>query len=77
MEKIVINGQFFLQPNTGQQRYAKGILAELDKIIDKNEITIVVPKKAINIIHYYYGFDFICTGLTTRLFIDTNLMALQ
>lgn len=43
---IVLNGQFFIQKTTGQQRYAKELLSELDKIISKNEIIVVVPKCA-------------------------------
>ncbi len=45
--KLILNGQFFIQKTTGQQRYAKEILSELDKIIQKDEITIVVPKKSV------------------------------
>ena len=45
--KIIINGQFFIQKTTGQQRYAREILFELDKILKKDEIILVVPKKAI------------------------------
>ena len=44
--KIVLNGQFFIQKTTGQQRYAKEILAELDKIISTNEVSIIVPQNA-------------------------------
>lgn len=44
--KLVINGQFFIQKVTGQQRYAREILFELDKIIKKDEIKIVVPASA-------------------------------
>lgn len=46
MGKLVLNGQFFIQKTTGQQRYAKEILMELDKIINKNEISVIVPQKA-------------------------------
>lgn len=44
--KIILNGQFFIQKTTGQQRYAREILFELDKIL-KDELILVVPKKAI------------------------------
>jgi glycosyltransferase involved in cell wall biosynthesis len=52
MKDIVINGQFFIQDETGQQRYAKGILLELDNIIQKGEITIVAPRCAKNVPQY-------------------------
>lgn len=45
--KLVINGQFFIQKITGQQRYAREILFELDKLIEKNEIKIIVPYFAV------------------------------
>lgn len=44
--KIIINGKFLTQRITGVQRYAREILAELDKICDKTEIEIAVPKDA-------------------------------
>lgn len=44
--KLILNGQFFIQKTTGQQRYAKELLAELDKIITKDEVTLVVPKRS-------------------------------
>lgn len=43
---LVLNGLFFIQKTTGQQRYAKELLNELDKIIQSKEIKIIVPKSA-------------------------------
>ena len=40
MKKIIINGRFLTQKITGVQRYAREIIAELDKIIEKDEILI-------------------------------------
>lgn len=41
--KAIINGKFLTQKITGVQRYAREILLELDKIVNKNEIEIAVP----------------------------------
>lgn len=43
MRKIVIDGQVFAQRITGQYRYADEILMEMDKLIKKDELEIVVP----------------------------------
>lgn len=43
MRKIVINGRFLLHRITGVERYARETIAELDKIINPNEIEIAIP----------------------------------
>jgi glycosyltransferase involved in cell wall biosynthesis len=43
---FVINGMFYTQKITGVHRFAREIVNELDKIIYKNEIIIVVPEYA-------------------------------
>jgi glycosyltransferase involved in cell wall biosynthesis len=74
MKHIVINGQFFIQDNTGQQRYAREILLELDKIIENGEITVVVPNCAKNI-HYYENINIVYTGnMKNRLWEQVNLV---
>ena len=52
MKKIIINGRFLTQKITGVQRYAREIVAELDKIIKKNEIEIAVPPEIVNVPDY-------------------------
>ncbi|WP_304156234.1 hypothetical protein, partial [Fusobacterium ulcerans] len=42
--KIIINGRFLTQNITGVQRFAHEIVKELDKIVKKNEIVILIPK---------------------------------
>lgn len=42
--EIVIDGQVYAQRITGQYRYANEILMELDKIISKDTIKIIVPE---------------------------------
>lgn len=49
MKKIFINGQFTNRELTGQERFAFELLMELDKIVDKNIIELIVPKGAKNI----------------------------
>lgn len=61
LKNIVINGQFFIQKPTGQQRFAKEILLELDKIINKDEITIIVPKGTIDM-PTYKNFQILSVG---------------
>ena len=41
---ICINGKFLLHRVTGVERYAREIIKELDKIVNENEIEIVVEK---------------------------------
>lgn len=51
--KFVINGKFLSQNITGVQRYAREILAELDKIVDdKIDIEIAVPPNCSDIPKY-------------------------
>lgn len=52
MKKIIINGRFLTQKITGVQRYAREIIAELDKIIEKDEIEMAVPPEAVNVPSY-------------------------
>ena len=40
---IYINGRFLTQKITGVQRYAIEVTKALDKIVQKNEITILCP----------------------------------
>ena len=41
--KVIINGRFLIHRVTGVERYAREILAELDKIIEDNDINVVLP----------------------------------
>lgn len=43
MKKIIVNGRFLTHRTTGVERYAREILLELDKIIQPNEIEMVIP----------------------------------
>lgn len=43
LKKIIVNGKFLTQRVTGVQRYAREILLELDKIIEKDQIILAVP----------------------------------
>ena len=43
MKAIVINGRFLLHRITGVERYAREILAELDRIVQPGEIEMAVP----------------------------------
>ncbi len=52
MKKIILNGKFLTQRITGVQRYAREIVAELDKIIEKDFIQIAVPPDATDIPEY-------------------------
>lgn len=47
--KYIINGKFLSQNITGVQRYAREIINELDKIVDKGIITLAYPKNATNL----------------------------
>ncbi len=46
MQKIAINGRFLARRQTGQERFAKETIIELDKIINKGVIVLVVPEEA-------------------------------
>ena len=50
--KIIINGRFLTQRITGVQRYAREILAELDKIIAPNEAELAISAKTSEIPEY-------------------------
>ena len=50
--KIIINGKFLTQKITGIQRYAREIIAELDKLIDKNELEMAIPPETKDIPEY-------------------------
>lgn len=43
MRKIIINGRFLTQKVTGVQRYAREIVAELDKLSSPGEIELAIP----------------------------------
>lgn len=43
MNKVIVNGRFLMQHVTGVQRYAREILAELDKMIEPGELLMAVP----------------------------------
>lgn len=45
MRKIIVNGKFLTQGVTGVQRYAREILRELDSLVEKGKVEIVVPEK--------------------------------
>lgn len=44
--RYAINGRFVVRKLTGQERFATELLRELDKICEKNEFVLVVPKYA-------------------------------
>lgn len=52
MEAIIINGRFLTQRVTGVQRYAREILAELDKLIEPGKMVMAVPPEATDIPSY-------------------------
>lgn len=43
MQKIIINGRFLLHKVTGVERYAREMIAELDKIADGGKVMMAVP----------------------------------
>lgn len=49
MRKIVVNGRFLLRRVTGVERYAREILAELDRIIQPGEVEVAIPKAVTDI----------------------------
>ena len=49
MRPIIINGRFLLHRTTGVERYAREIIAELDKAIPAGSITIAVPPEIENV----------------------------
>ena len=48
MSRLVINGRFMSQRITGVQRYALELVKELDEIVSKDEIKIMLPPDAQN-----------------------------
>lgn len=46
LNKIAINGRYTVRKLTGQERFARELLAELDKIVPKDELVVVVPEYA-------------------------------
>ncbi|MDD3139587.1 MAG: glycosyltransferase family 1 protein [Lachnospiraceae bacterium] len=49
MKKIVINGQFLARRITGQERFALETVLELDKLIKKNSLELIVPTHVQNL----------------------------
>lgn len=52
MSKIIINGRFLTQRTTGVQRYAREIIAALDKFIEKGKVEIIVPPETKELPNY-------------------------
>ena len=52
MKKIVINGDFFCRNLTGIERFAYEVCKRLDKIVDKDSISIYVPANAKNVCEF-------------------------
>lgn len=52
MRKIIINGRFLVHRITGVERYAREILAELDKVIHCGEFEIAIPPEVQEIPDY-------------------------
>lgn len=49
MSKYIINGHFLCRNLTGIERFSYEILYQLDKIVEKNFLSILIPKNAKNI----------------------------
>jgi len=49
MKKIIINGRFLTHRITGVERYARELVAELDRLVKKGELEIAVPPETIDI----------------------------
>ena len=52
MAKVIVNGRFLLHRVTGVERYAREILAELDKIIESGKLEMAVPPEVKEILGY-------------------------
>lgn len=52
MKKNIINGRFLLHKITGVERYAREIVAELDKIIEPGSFILAVPPETTDIPEY-------------------------
>lgn len=50
--KIIVNGRFLLHRITGVERYAREILAELDKITQPGELMIAIPPETEDVPEY-------------------------
>lgn len=67
MKKIIVNGRFLVHRVTGVERYAREILAELDKIVETNEIEMAIPPE-VKAAPVYKNIKVVRTGkLTNRL----------
>ena len=60
MSAFTINGRFLSQNLTGVQRYALGIVQELDTMVEPGEVAIVAPEGTRN--PYLKNIDFECYG---------------
>lgn len=49
MRRVVINGMFYAQRATGVQRYARELMLELDKLVPKGGLELVVPFSATDV----------------------------
>lgn len=49
MKNIVFNGQFLARRMTGQERFAYETILELDKIVGKGKVELIVPPNAKNV----------------------------
>lgn len=49
MAKYAINGRFVVRKLTGQERFARELVSELDKIVDNDEFVLVVPEYAVEL----------------------------
>ena len=49
MASFAINGRFTVRKLTGQERFARELVAEIDKICSKNEFILVVPNYATDV----------------------------
>lgn len=61
MRPIIINGRFLLHRTTGVERYAREIIAELNKAIPAGSITMAVPPEIENV-PVYQNIKVIKTG---------------
>ena len=52
MPRFAINGRFVVRKQTGQERFAKELISELDKIVKKDEFVLVVPEYAKDVPNY-------------------------
>lgn len=50
--KVIVNGRFLLHKTTGVERYAREILAELDKIVESGRIVVAIPNEVSDVPKY-------------------------